>query len=226
MTCRIAVLLSGRGSNLDAILQQVHQAPEVPAQVVGVVSNRPAAGGLQRAAAAGVATCCVDHRAYPDRPAFEADLARALDSLQPDLLVLAGFMRILTPEFVTRYSPHLLNIHPSLLPAFRGLDTHARAIAAGHRQHGSSVHVVVPELDAGPVIAQVQVPIEEDDTPESLAARVQQGEHLLYPRVLQWYASGRLQLTADAVQLDGRTLGAEGHRFRLQPEAPCLEACL
>lgn len=223
MTCRIAVLLSGHGSNLDAILQQVHLAADVPADVVGVVSNRPAAGGLQRAAAAGIATCCVDHRAYPDRAAFEAELARALDNLRPDLIVLAGFMRILTPNFVTRYSPAMLNVHPSLLPAFRGLDTHARAIAAGHRDHGASVHVVVPELDAGPVIAQVQVPIEPGDTPERLAARVQQGEHLLYPRVLQWYAAGRLQLAADSVGLDGRPLEAQGRRFRLQPRGPCLE---
>ncbi len=223
MACRIVVLLSGRGSNLDAILQQVHQPTDVPARVVGVISNRPAAAGLERAAAAGVPAECVDHRAHPDRPTFERQLAATIDRLQPDLLVLAGFMRILTPTFVTRYSPALLNIHPSLLPDFRGLDTHARALAAGHAVHGTSVHVVVPELDAGPVIAQAQVPVLEEDDPERLAARVQRAEHLLYPQVLRWYAAGRLQLRPDSVRLDGALLPPRGHRFRLSATETGLE---
>lgn len=195
----------------------------MPAEVVGVVSNRPQAGGLGHARNAGIEACCVDHRVFADRPAFETALSAELDRLRPDLVVLAGFMRILTPAFVSRYSPHLLNIHPSLLPELRGLDTHARALAAGHRWHGASVHVVIPELDAGPVIAQVAVPVADSDSPATLANRVQQGEHLLYPRVLAWYAHKRLQLAPHNVTLDGQQLPATGRRFRLCGPHPRLE---
>lgn len=219
-TCRVVVLLSGRGSNLEALLEAIRRW-RLPAEVVGVISNRPDAGGLAIATAAGIATRCVDHRQHGDRAAFEAALMAAIDPLRPDLLLLAGFMRILTPDFVARYSPRLLNIHPSLLPDHRGLHTHERALARGDRLHGASVHVVIPELDAGPVIAQVSVPVLADDDAVSLAARVQQGEHLLYPTVLSWYTEGRLALpTAGqgtaALQLDGGPLPTPPWRFTLK----------
>lgn len=214
MTCRTLVLLSGRGSNLEALLARI-RCWQIPATIVGVISNRPDAGGLAIARAAGITSACIDHRQHADRSGFEATLATTIDALAPDLILLAGFMRVLTPAFVERYSPRLLNIHPSLLPAYRGLDTHTRALAAGDREHGASVHVVVPELDAGPVIAQVIVPIRADDDPARLAARVQRGEHLLYPHVLQWYACGRLELDGTGVCLDGQALPASGRRFRL-----------
>ncbi len=214
MTTRVVVLLSGRGSNLAAILTHV-RCGQIPATVVGVISNRPGAGGLAIARSAGITAACIDHRLHADRSGFETVLATTIDALQPDLILLAGFMRVLTPAFVERYSPRLLNVHPSLLPEHRGLDTHARALARGDREHGASVHVVVPELDAGPVIAQVAVPIRPEDDVAQLAARVQRGEHLLYPRVLEWYATGRLQLDQAQVRLDGRPLPERGARFRL-----------
>lgn len=188
----------------------------MPARIVGVVSNRPDAGGLALAHQRGITGACVDHRAFPDRPAFEAMLAAALDALEPDLLVLAGFMRILTPAFVTRYSPHMLNVHPSLLPDFTGLDTHARALARGDSIAGASVHVVVPELDAGPVLAQVEVPVEADDDASRLEQRVRAAEHLLYPEVVTAVACGRLALDVRSPRLDGAPLPPRGHRYRIQ----------
>jgi len=214
MGCRVVVLLSGRGSNLQALLERIERH-DINAEVVGVISNRPGAGGLAIAHAAGVTTACIDHREHADRVSFERMLSATIDALEPDLLLLAGFMRILTPAFVCHYRARLLNIHPSLLPAHRGLDTHAKALARGDRIHGASVHVVTPELDAGPVIAQVVVPVMAGDDPPSLAARVQQGEHLLYPTVLAWYAEGRLELSDEAVRLDGEVLTASGTRFAL-----------
>lgn len=219
MSCRVVVLLSGRGSNLQALLTQIEQQA-IDAEVVGVISNRPNAGGLAIARAAGITAACIDHRLYTgqaggDRTAFERVLATTIEALQPDLVLLAGFMRILSADFVRRFSPRLLNIHPSLLPDHRGLDTHARAIARGDRQHGASVHVVTPELDAGPVIAQVVVPVRADDAPETLAARVQQGEHLLYPMVLAWYAQGRLDLDSAPIRLDAQVLPEQGLRFAI-----------
>lgn len=215
MSCRVVVLLSGRGSNLKALLAHVERHA-IDAEVVGVISNRPGAGGLAIARSAGITAACIDHREHSDRASFEQVLSTTIDALEPDLLLLAGFMRVLTPEFVRHYRARLLNIHPSLLPDHRGLDTHARALARGDRQHGASVHVVTPELDAGPVIAQVVVPVREDDDAASLAARVQQGEHLLYPRVLAWYAAGRLDFGDEAVRLDGKVLPAAGMRFALE----------
>jgi len=227
MSCRVVVLLSGRGSNLQALLANIERH-DIPAEVVGVISNRPGAGGLAIARAAGITAACIDHRQYakepnaraPDaedspRASFERVLSTTIDALEPDVVLLAGFMRILTPEFVRHYSPRLLNIHPSLLPDHRGLDTHARALARGDPIHGASVHVVTPELDAGPVIAQVVVPVMTDDDPESLAQRVQQGEHLLYPTVLAWYADGRLELGAEQIRLDANVLPVTGMRFAL-----------
>ena len=202
---RLAVLISGRGSNLKAILNAI-AAERLAAQVVLVLSNRPGAAGLDLAAAAGLPTAVVDHRQYPDRPAFEQALAAQLDTAQPDLLVLAGFMRVLTADFVQRYRGRLINIHPSLLPAFAGLDTHARALAAGGAEHGASVHFVTAAVDGGPLIAQTRVPVLADDTPDTLAARVLRAEHRLYPQVIGWYAARRLALDGEAVLLDGLPL--------------------
>lgn len=202
---RIVVLISGSGSNLQAILDAVADG-HVHARVAAVLSNRADALGLGRARRAGVDAIVVDHRAYPDRAAFDAALAEAIDAHAPDLVVLAGFMRILTDEFVIRYQGRMLNIHPSLLPAFRGLNTHARALEEGVREHGASVHFVTSQLDGGPVIAQVRVPVEAEDTPQRLAARILAHEHRLYPLVIEWFARGRLQLRNGKVLLDGREL--------------------
>lgn len=204
---RIAVLISGRGSNLDSILRACG-AGSLPAQVVQVISNRPDAGGLALAAAAGVPTAVVDHRQFADRPAFEAALNTQFAAAPCDLIVLAGFMRVLTPGFVARHSGRLINIHPSLLPEFPGLDTHARALAAGVTEHGASVHFVTAAVDGGPLVAQIRVPVRADDTPDTLAARVLAAEHRLYPTVLGWYAQGRLALAGEQLELDGLQLAA------------------
>lgn len=204
---RVAVLISGRGSNLKAILDAI-AAGRLPARVVQVISNRPGAAGLRMAAAAGVPTAVVDHRQFADRPAFEHALETQLAAEPSDLLVLAGFMRVLTADFVARHRGRLLNIHPSLLPAFGGLDTHARALAAGVGEHGASVHFVTAAVDGGPLIAQIRVPVHAGDTEDALAARVLRAEHRLYPQVIDWYAAGRLALHADTVSLDGLALAA------------------
>lgn len=224
-TLRIAVLLSGRGSNLEALIERIHRQAAVPAEIVGVVANRPGAGGLERARAAGITAACVDHRAFSGREAFETALATTLEALEPDLLLLAGFMRILTPGFVQRFSPRMLNIHPSLLPDFPGLDTHARALARGDAEAGASVHVVTPELDSGPVLARVRVPVEPGDDPARLEARVRSAEHLLYPAVTAWVASGRIELDARTPRLEGRPLPPRGidHRVEGGRLTPCSE---
>lgn len=178
--------------------------PAYPAVIDLVLSNRPEAPGLARAAAAGLATACVDHRALADREAFEHAVQAQLEERRIDLVVLAGFMRVLTPWFIARWDGRLVNIHPSLLPSFRGLHTHERAIEAGVRIHGATVHFVVPELDAGPIIAQAAVPVDPADTPETLGARVLEAEHRLYPHALALVASGRLELK------DGRVRGIAG----------------
>ena len=186
---QVAVLISGRGSNMASLIEAAH-APGYPAEIVLVLSNRQDAGGLDVARGAGIATAVVPHRAYPDRAAFDAALDRELKARDVDLVCLAGFMRILTDAFVARWSGRMINIHPSLLPAFRGLDTHARALAAGVVEHGCTVHYVVPELDAGPVVAQARVPVLPGDTAERLAARVLAEEHRLYPEALAEVARG------------------------------------
>ncbi|MEM1149269.1 MAG: phosphoribosylglycinamide formyltransferase [Pseudomonadota bacterium] len=183
MTKRIAILISGGGSNMVALAQSM--TGDHPGRPALVVSNCPEAGGLAKAAELGVPTAVVDHRPWgADRPGFEAALLAALDKAAPDLICLAGFMRILTADFVSRWSGQILNIHPSLLPKYRGLDTHARALAAGDTEHGCTVHLVTPELDDGPILGQAQVSIDPQDTPDSLAARVLTMEHQLYPAVL------------------------------------------
>lgn len=191
---RVAILISGRGSNMTALVEAA-RAPDYPAEIVLVASNRPDAAGLASARAAGIATETVDHARHgKDREGFERALDAALAAHRVDLVCLAGFMRLLTPWFVGRWEARILNIHPALLPAFKGTDTHARALAAGVKIHGATVHVVVPEMDSGPIIAQAAVAVREDDTPASLAERVLAAEHRIYPLALKLFASGRARL--------------------------------
>lgn len=185
---RVAILISGGGSNMLALVRDMQG--DHPARPVLVASNDPAAGGLAKAAALGIATAAVDHRAFPSREAFEAELARHIDASEPDLICLAGFMRILTPGFIRRHEGRMLNIHPSLLPKYPGLHTHARALAAGDAEAGCTVHEVTAELDAGPILGQARVPVLPGDTAETLAARVLTMEHRLYPAVLRRFALG------------------------------------
>jgi len=202
----VVVLISGSGSNLQALIDAA--AGVEPFRIVGVISNRPAVLGLQRAQAAAIPTRVVDHTAFPDRDSFDAALADAIEAFGPRLVILAGFMRILTPAFVARFSGRMLNIHPSLLPAFQGLHTHRRALQAGVEEHGASVHFVTSELDGGPVIAQARVPVHHSDNETQLAARVLEREHQLLPRVVGWFARGQLALRDDRVWFDGRPLQA------------------
>jgi phosphoribosylglycinamide formyltransferase-1 len=184
---RVAILISGGGSNMLALVRDM--TGDHPARPVLVASNDPSAAGLAKAAALGIPTAALDHRAYPSREAFEADLARILDAANPDVICLAGFMRILTPGFIRHYEGRMLNIHPSLLPKYPGLHTHARALAAGDTEAGCTVHEVTADLDAGPILGQARVPVLPDDTPDTLAARVLIQEHRLYPAVLRRFAT-------------------------------------
>ena len=190
---RIVILISDRGSNMQAIVQCC-AAEHWPAQVVAVLANRPDAAGLEFAAARGIATAVVDHRHFPTRESFDTALASAIDVHQPDLVVLAGFMRILGEDFVRRYAGRLLNVHPSLLPAFPGLQTHRRAIEAGCKLAGATVHFVTAAVDHGPIVAQVAVPVLADDDEDALAARVLAREHQLYPLAVRWFVEGRLRV--------------------------------
>ncbi len=196
---RIVILISGRGSNMEAIVR-AGDADGWNARVVAVVSNRADAAGLEFAAARGIATAVVDHRAWPSREAFDAALAEAVDAHAPDLVLLAGFMRILTPVFVARFEGRMLNIHPSLLPAFTGLHTHRRAIDAGCKLAGATVHFVTAELDHGPIVAQAVVPVLDDDTENTLGARVLEREHVLYPLAVRWFVQGELQVEHGVVK--------------------------
>ena len=190
---RIVVLISGQGSNLDAIVR-ASEAQDWPGRVVAVISNRADARGLQSAQASGLATEVLDHKAFADRAAFDAALAGTVDRHAPDLVVLAGFMRILTPAFVARYEGRMLNVHPSLLPSFSGLNTHRRAIEAGCKVAGATVHFVSAELDHGPIVAQAVVPVLAGDDETTLARRVLAAEHVLYPRAVGWFVKGELEL--------------------------------
>ncbi|HET8807397.1 MAG TPA: phosphoribosylglycinamide formyltransferase [Methylophaga sp.] len=181
---RLVILISGRGSNMQSIIRAI-DAGELNAEIVAVISNRPDAAGLQTAAGAGIKTQLINHRDFDSREAFDNELAQVVDKYQPDFVLLAGFMRILTAEFVKHFSGKLINIHPSLLPKFKGLHTHQRAIEAGEKEHGASVHFVTAELDDGPVVLQAKVPVLADDTPELLAARVLVAEHKLYPDAIK-----------------------------------------
>ena len=199
----IVILISGRGSNMEAIVHACQQEGW-PARIAAVVSNKADASGLQFAASRGIATAVVDHKAFTSREAFDAELARVIDGFAPDAVVLAGFMRILTEGFVRHYEGRLLNIHPSLLPAFPGLHTHQRAIEAGCKLAGATVHFVTPELDHGPIVMQAAVPVLPDDTADALAARVLTQEHRVYPQSVRWLVEGRLSVVDGVVrQLDG-----------------------
>jgi len=196
---RIVILISGRGSNMEAIVR-ASAAQGWNAVVAAVISNRDDAAGLTFAAAHGIATGVVDHRAFPDRASFDAALAKAVDAHAPDLLLLAGFMRILTPGFVQRYAGRLLNIHPSLLPLYPGLHTHRRAIEAGCKVAGATVHFVTPELDHGPIVAQAVVPVLADDSEDTLSARVLAREHVLYPLAVRWFVDDLLRVECGQVR--------------------------
>ncbi len=202
---RLVVLISGRGSNLQTLLDQ-SASGELSAEVVAVISNQPGVYGLERARQAGVPALELDHKRFADRPGFEAALIELIDRYQPDLVILAGFMRLLTAGFTDHYQGRLLNIHPSLLPKFRGLHTHERAIAAGETEHGATIHFVTAELDGGPLIVQARVPVLPGDDPEVLAARVLAQEHRLYPQAIRWFAEGRLRLDGEQVWFNGAPL--------------------
>lgn len=205
----IVILVSGRGSNMQAIVRAA--IPGV--RIAAVIANRPDAEGLTIAAAHGIATVGLDHRAYRERADFDAALAVAIDGFAPDLVVLAGFMRVLTESFVRHYEGRLLNIHPSLLPSFPGLHTHQRALEAGVRVHGATVHFVTAELDSGPIVVQAVVPVLPGDDEARLAARVLEQEHRIYPQAVRWFAEGRLHID-------------EGGRVRIDAETAAPGACV
>lgn len=195
---RLVILISGRGSNMEAIVKAC-EAEGWPAQVAAVISNRPDAGGLQFAAARGIATAVVDHKGFASREDFDAELARVIDGFMPDLVVLAGFMRILTPGFTARYARRMLNIHPSLLPAFTGLHTHERALAMGCKVAGATVHFVTAELDHGAIVMQGVVPVQPGDDAKALGARVLTAEHRIYPQSVRWFVEGALVWSGEVV---------------------------
>ncbi|MBB3061826.1 phosphoribosylglycinamide formyltransferase [Microbulbifer rhizosphaerae] len=209
--CRVAVLVSGSGTNLQALIDAAGERAEF--SICAVVSNRPGAYGLVRAAEAGIPASVVDHRDYLNRESFDSALMAEIDRHNPDLVVLAGFMRILTPEFVRHYSGRLLNIHPSLLPKYQGLHTHQRALEAGDSDHGATVHFVTEELDGGPAIVQALVPVQAEDSAELLAKRVQVQEHKIYPLAVTWFAQGRLRMVEDRSELDGELLPRSGKKI-------------
>ncbi len=195
---RAAILISGRGSNMAALIDAARRYG-FPAEISLVLSNRPDAGGLAFAAANGIATAIVDHKAFESRDAFDAAIGKILESTRIEIICLAGFMRVLTDPFVQKWNGRIINIHPSLLPEFKGLDTHARALAAGAKVHGCTVHFVVPELDAGPVILQAEVPVKEGDDEATLGKRVLTEEHRIYPLALKMLAEGKVRLEGDRV---------------------------
>ena len=213
-TCDVVVLLSGTGSNLQALIDS-DDVKASPANIRAVISNRADAYGLQRAKDAGIDTRVLDHKAFEGREAFDAALIEVIDEFKPQLVVLAGFMRILSADFVRHYQGRLLNIHPSLLPKYKGLHTHQRALEAGDGEHGCSVHFVTEELDGGPLVVQAVIPVESDDSPHSLAQRVHAQEHRIYPLAVRWFAEGRLSLDEQGALLDGQLLAASGHLIRI-----------
>lgn len=208
--CRIVVLLSGSGSNLQAFIDAC-QSGQLQADIVSVISNRPGAQGLERAAKAGIDSCVIDHTEFASREAFDEYLAQCIAAQQPDLVILAGFMRILSSAFVRQFKGRLLNIHPSLLPKYPGLNTHQRAIDAGDKQAGATVHFVTEELDGGPPIVQARVPVLATDDANTLAARVLEQEHIIYPLAAQWFIEGRLSLDSQGAMLDQQRLPPGGY---------------
>lgn len=222
MSHKVAVLVSGSGTNLQALLD-AQQAGHLPVSFSVVLSNKADAYALERARAAGIPTLVVEHKEFPSREAFDQAMIDALAPYAIDTLVLAGFMRILTPVFVRQFEGRLLNVHPSLLPLYRGLNTHQRALDNKDKFHGCSIHFVSDELDGGPLIAQAQVPVLATDSADSLAQRVHQSEHLLYPKVLLWRAKEQLTLTDKGVTLDGKLLPNQGRQFSLMEDTNQLE---
>ena len=211
--CTVVVLLSGTGSNLQALIDSTRTG-DSSVRIAAVISNRSDAYGLQRAQDAGIDTRALDHKAFDGREAFDAALIELIDAFNPKLVVLAGFMRILSADFVRHYQGRLLNIHPSLLPKYKGLHTHQRALEAGDTEHGCSVHFVTEELDGGPLVVQAVVPVESADSAQSLAQRVHTQEHRIYPLAVRWFAEGRLVLGEQGALLDGQLLAASGHLIR------------
>ncbi|WP_147199159.1 phosphoribosylglycinamide formyltransferase [Pantoea sp. MBD-2R] len=209
---RLVVLISGQGSNLQAILEACQQQ-RIHGSVAAVFSNKAEAYGLTRAREAGVAAHALSAADFADREAFDRQLMLEIDAYAPDLVVLAGYMRILSPAFVARYAGRMLNIHPSLLPKYPGLHTHRQAIENGDDEHGTSVHFVTEQLDGGPVILQAKVPIFAGDTEEDVTERVQHQEHAIYPLVVSWYLEGRVVMRDGAAWLDGKELPPEGHAY-------------
>jgi phosphoribosylglycinamide formyltransferase-1 len=212
-SCNVVVLISGSGSNLQALIDSLAGA-DTPAVIRAVISNRADAYGLERARQANIETRFLDHKSYADRERFDAALIQAIDGFDADLVLLAGFMRILSADFVRHYQGRLLNIHPSLLPKYKGLHTHQRALEAGDAEHGCSVHFVTEELDGGPLVVQAAIPVESHDTPETLAQRVHVQEHVIYPLAMRWFAEGRVRLGEQGATLDGELLPASGHSYR------------
>jgi len=208
----VVILISGNGSNLQAIID-ANQNGDCPVRIRAVISNRPGVKGLERAQLAGIETAVVDHTLYEDRETFDQALINCIDDFQPDLVVLAGFMRILTSYFVEHYMGRMLNIHPALLPDFPGLNTHERALESGVEQHGASVHFVTTEVDGGPIVLQAAVPIKTGDTAQILANRVLQQEHLIYPLAIRWYAEKRIHLKNNKVIFDQKELPATGLNY-------------
>jgi len=209
---RVVVLISGSGSNLQALIDGVASG-DLPIEIVAVISNRPDVLGLTRAAQAGIATAVLDHKGFASREAFDHELMHIIDAYNPGLIVLAGFMRILTAEFTRHYLGRMLNIHPSLLPKFQGLHTHQRAIDAGESQHGVTVHFVTAELDGGPAILQAVVPVLANDDANLLAKRVQRQEHVIYPLAVKWFAQGKLKMVEGKTELHGELLPTCGYQI-------------
>ena len=208
--CPVVVLISGNGSNLQALIDASENSNY---QIIGVISNNSNAFGLQRARHAGIPTFVIDHRNYPDRVSFDRELIAKLEDLQPELIVLAGFMRILSSEFVNHFAGRILNIHPSLLPKYPGTNTHQRALDAGDSEHGVSIHFVTEHLDGGPVIAHATVPVDTDDDADTLQQKVHVQEHRIYPQVVNMFAAGRLEMRQETAWLDDDSLPANGIRL-------------
>lgn len=203
--CRVVVLISGSGTNLQALIDE-QTTGELPIDIVAVISNRPGAGGLEKAQSAGIPTHVIDHTQFDDRHSFDVQVIDAILQYQPDLIVLAGYMRIMTPDLVNRFSGRMLNVHPSLLPKYPGLNTHRRALENKDTHHGSTVHFVTEVLDGGPVIAQSKLTIGDNDNEQLLATRVKQLEHKLYPKVVGWFAEGKLTLKNNQTYFNGELL--------------------
>lgn len=213
---RIVVLISGSGSNMQAIAESCIKK-EMDGEIVAVISNRPAVAGLDRAEKLGIATDIVDHTEFASREEFDVNLIRAIDEHSPDIIILAGFMRILTPDFVRRYKGKLVNIHPSLLPKYKGLNTHKRALEAGDKEHGVTVHFVSEDLDGGPNIIQAVVPVLDDDNAQTLQVRVQAQEHIIFPIAVKWFIEGRLSMIKGDAYFDNQALPETG--LQLSPES-------